>query len=105
LDAFVERMCQDAETEFAEAEAADDIVDFYLKASVPGSSDAALLWSLVATLRTNDVATAEARALVTGFFTRWEEILKRKIDDPVTAEIVRLVGDGLYLRALAGLSI
>ncbi|WP_129668166.1 TetR/AcrR family transcriptional regulator [Phytoactinopolyspora endophytica] len=103
LDAFVERMCETAEAEFAEAEQAEDIVQFYLRASVPGSSDAALMWSLVASLRTNDVATAEARQLVAGFFKRWSEILHRKIPDPVMAQIVLLAGDGLYLRALADL--
>lgn len=103
LDAFVERMCGTADGEFAEAEKAEDIVEHYLRVSVPGSSDAALMWSLVASLRTNDVASQETRRLVADIFARWEEILQRRIDDPVTAEIVRLAGDGLYLRALAGL--
>ncbi|AYY15520.1 TetR/AcrR family transcriptional regulator [Actinobacteria bacterium YIM 96077] len=105
LDAFVQRMCDTAEAEFAEAEQADDVVASYLRASAPGDTEAALLWSLIATLRTSDVATAEARQLVTDFFARWEEILHRKIDDPVIADIVCLAGDGIYLRALAGLSI
>ncbi|NDL56628.1 TetR/AcrR family transcriptional regulator [Phytoactinopolyspora mesophila] len=104
LDAFVERMCRDAESEFADAEKSDDIVAYYLRASVPGSSDAALMWSLVASLRTNDVASQEARRLVADIFARWEELLRRRIADPVVAEIVRLAGDGLYLRALVGLS-
>ncbi|NED98339.1 TetR/AcrR family transcriptional regulator [Phytoactinopolyspora alkaliphila] len=105
LDSFVQRMCEAAEHEFQEAEQAEDIVAFYLRVSVPGSSDAALMWSLVASLRTNDVASSEARQLVADIFSRWEDILRRRISDPVTAEIVRLVGDGLYLRALAGLSV
>ncbi|WP_166355593.1 TetR/AcrR family transcriptional regulator [Phytoactinopolyspora limicola] len=105
LDAFVQRMCDTAEAEFAEAERAPDIVEHYVRASVPGSSDAALMWSLVASLRTNDVASKEARQLVADIFARWEKILLSRIDDPVTAEIVRLAGDGLYLRVLAGLSI
>jgi AcrR family transcriptional regulator len=105
LDAFVQRMCDAAEHEFKHAEEAEDVVAFYLRVSVPGSSDAALMWSLVASLRTNDVASSEARQLVADIFARWEEILRRRIPDPVTAEIVRLAGDGLYLRALAGLSV
>lgn len=105
LDAFVERMCETADREFAQAEQSDDIVRHYLRVSVPGSSDAALMWSLVASLRTNDVASQETRRLVADIFTRWEEILQRRIEDPITAEIVRLAGDGLYLRALAGLSV
>jgi AcrR family transcriptional regulator len=104
LDAFVERMCEHADAEFAQAEKTEDIVAHYLRVSVPGSSDAALMWSLVASLRTNDVASQEARRLVADIFTRWEEILQRRIADPVVAEIVRLAGDGLYLRALVGLS-
>lgn len=36
-------------------------------------------------------------------FNRWSELLTDYIGDPVLAEIVRLVGDGLYLSALSGL--
>ena len=33
----------------------------------------------------------------------WDAGLRREISDPVQAEIVRLVGDGIYLGALLGL--
>ena len=33
----------------------------------------------------------------------WDESLQAEIDDPVHAEIVRLVGDGIYLGALLNL--
>ncbi|WP_419150824.1 hypothetical protein [Nocardia vinacea] len=33
----------------------------------------------------------------------WSDGLDKDIDDPVRADIIRLVGDGVYLRALLGL--
>lgn len=103
LDALVQRACDTAEAEFAEAEATDDIISYYFGASQPSGSEAALIWSLVSMLRNDDAITHDARKLTTSFFARWNEIIKRRIDDPVLAELVLLAGDGLYLRALTGL--
>jgi hypothetical protein len=33
----------------------------------------------------------------------WPDGLDKEIDDPVRADIIRLVGDGVYMRALLGL--
>ena len=103
ITGLARRLAEAADAEFEQATATDDVVGFYLRASLPNSPERALFWSLLAALRTNDVASAEARRLIIYFFARWAEILTERIDDPVTAQIVRLVGDGLYLSALADL--
>lgn len=103
ITGLARRLAEAVEDEFEQAERSADIVDFFLRTSVPSSPDGAVYWSLLAALRSNDVASEEARRLVMYCFVRWAEILREHVRDPVTAEIVRLVGDGLYLSALAGL--
>lgn len=58
-------------------------------------------------MRTVDAAHDEhddevQRALVE-VLDSWSTGLDDEIDDPVRADIIRLVGDGVYLRALLGL--
>lgn len=103
ITALARRLAESAEAEFQQAVESGDVVDFFLRTSVPSSADGAIYWSLLAALRTNDIASTEARDHVIYCFVRWAQILREHVADPVTAELVRLVGDGLYLSALAGL--
>lgn len=104
ITGLARRLADNVEADFEKVRtmASDEVVDFYLQSSV-ASSDDAVYWPLLAALRTNDIASDEARELVIYCFVRWAEIIRGSVKDPVTAEIVRLVGDGLYLSALAGL--
>ncbi|MBB5791397.1 TetR family transcriptional regulator [Jiangella mangrovi] len=104
ITGLARRLADNVEADFDKTETMtpDDVVDYYLRSSV-ASSDDAVYWPLLAALRTNDIASDEARELVIYCFVRWAEIIRRNVQDPVTAEILRLVGDGLYLSALAGL--
>lgn len=103
ITGLAQRLAESSDAEFEQALASGDVVGFFLHTSVPSSSDGAVYWSLLAALRSNEIASDEARRLIIYCFLRWAEILREHVDDPVTAEIIRLVGDGLYLSALAGL--
>lgn len=105
ITGLARRLTESADAEFERAAKTDDFVGLYLQSSLPSSAEGALYWALIAALRTNDVASEEARNLVVYTFARWAELAHTHIADPVTAEIIRLVGDGLYLSALAGLPI
>ncbi|PXX62987.1 TetR family transcriptional regulator [Nocardia tenerifensis] len=63
--------------------------------------------SMLATMRTIDAAAEtaddEVQQALTEMMDNWSDGLDNEIDDPVHADIVRLVGDGVYLRALLGL--
>lgn len=63
--------------------------------------------SMLATMRTIDAATDaeadEVQQALMEMMSSWSDGLDNEIDDPVQADIVRLVGDGVYLRALLGL--
>lgn len=101
---LVQRLVQQAENEFAEARAVEGgVVRAFLATSVPQSSEAAVYWSIIAALRSNELVSEEASRLVGHVFAEWSALLKEEIGDPVLAETIRLVGDGLYLSALAGL--
>ncbi|MEU1425735.1 TetR/AcrR family transcriptional regulator [Nocardia sp. NPDC005746] len=87
------------------------VAEWYLQAPHPDDeSDAvelALYRSMLAAMRTVDApadgAQAETDRAITEVMTSWKTALDNEIDDPVRAEIVRLVGDGVYLRALMGM--
>ncbi len=64
--------------------------------------------SLMAAVRTgqsgdSDTANQRASVLLAEIFQAWEQPLFAAVDDPVQAQMIRLVGFGLYLSALAGL--
>ena len=105
LQGLTLRLSEDAEAEFAQAgKEGVDIVRYFLETSLPGSDEEmALYWSMIAALRTAEGLTSDGAEVLGRVFTRWSELLNDSIGDPVLAETVRLVGDGLYLSALAGL--
>ncbi|WP_285760529.1 TetR/AcrR family transcriptional regulator [Nocardiopsis ansamitocini] len=102
---LVRRMSDRAEEEFRECVAQPGgVVRACLRTSLPGSSEeAALYWSVIASLRSKEDLPDEARDLIHNLFAQWSTLLREEIDDPVLAETIRLVGDGLYLTAIAGL--
>ncbi|MFI7004172.1 TetR/AcrR family transcriptional regulator [Nocardia sp. NPDC050175] len=63
--------------------------------------------SMLATMRTIDAAADtevdEVQQALMEMMDSWSDGLDHEIDDPVRADIIRLVGDGVYLRALLGL--
>ena len=84
--------------------AADDgVVRTFLETSRPDSVEAEHYWAVFSALRIGIEVSDETRQLVQEVFTAWSDALHRAVDDPVLADIIRLVGDGLYLGAVLGL--
>lgn len=79
------------------------VVRTFLETSLPGSAEAEHYWAVFSALRSGIGVSDETRQLVQQVFTVWGEALRDAIDDPVLADIIRLVGDGLYLGAVLGL--
>jgi AcrR family transcriptional regulator len=79
------------------------VVKSFLEVSwVESEESAAGLWALLTALRGKGELSDEARADVLFIFNGWRDLIHEQVADPVTAEIVRLVGDGLFLSALSG---
>ncbi|QVQ53494.1 TetR/AcrR family transcriptional regulator [Spiractinospora alimapuensis] len=105
INGLVERMAAEAEELFAAApQHSGGVTGAFLEDSLPSSrEEAALYWSLIAALRSQELASPEAMGLINDIFTRWATMLREDVGDPVLAETIRLVGDGLYLTAIAEL--
>lgn len=103
---LVQRLSAEAEREFVAAEQAEEgLVRAYLEGSLPSSRrEVALYWSLIAAMRSQELASPELMHHVHEVFNRWARMLHDALPDPVLAENIRLVGDGLYLTAISGLS-
>ncbi|GAB3742497.1 TetR/AcrR family transcriptional regulator [Microlunatus parietis] len=86
-----------------ERAAQDGVVRTFLETSLPGSVEAEHYWAVFSALRSGIEVSRQTRDLVQEVFSVWSDALRAEVDDPVQADIIRLVGDGLYLGAVLGL--
>ncbi|WP_319945438.1 TetR/AcrR family transcriptional regulator [Nocardia macrotermitis] len=111
LTGLVQRLGERADDQVEHAVAQGrSLAEWHLQSpDVTNESDAlelALYRSMVAAMRTVDAHDQRANPVqqaLTGVLESWKSGLDTEFEDPVHAEIVRLVGDGVYLRALLGL--
>ncbi len=105
LAALVRRLGERADAQLADAVAGGtSVADFYLQAYDDSDEQSlALLRSAIAALRSADGQHTEVQEALIEVLRSWDDGLRREIADPVRAETVRLVGDGLFLAALLGL--
>lgn len=104
ITGLANRLTDAAESEFARARE-QGVVRTYLRTSSPESSEeAALYWAmLVAGLGGRGELSEEAEVLTHAVFERWWALLREDVRDPVLAEGIRLIGDGLFFTAVSGL--
>lgn len=105
IAAMVRRLGERSDDQRAEAaEGGTRVAQWYLQppASI-SDNEIALYRSTLAVLRSVDGKSGEIQRAVVEVMRLWDEGLRAEIPDPVTAEIVRLVGDGIYLGALLDL--
>ncbi len=102
LIALVDRHTQRSIDQMASAVAAGRSVgEVYLEMpSETWQGEASLLRSMIAIMRSDDGRDERLRAAVVKAVRVWDAPLRESIADPVQAEIIRLVGDGLLLAAL-----
>ena len=70
----------------------------YLRLSRPTTEDRAVALLVLASLRTQGSLPADIDAAI----ERWEGLIAAELGSPVRAEVVRLVGDGLFVESLFG---
>ena len=80
------------------AAARGDAAATYLRLSLPTTEDRAVALLVLASLRTRDSLPSDIDAAI----ERWEGLLAAELGSPVRAEVVRLVGDGLFVESLFG---
>ncbi|HEY5852764.1 MAG TPA: TetR/AcrR family transcriptional regulator [Aldersonia sp.] len=105
LAGMVRRLGERSDQQLAEGvESGESVAEWFLQ--LPGASDTtelALFRSMLAVMRSIDGPHSEVQEALSQVLRSWDSGLRREIGDPVQAEIVRLVGDGIYLGALLGL--
>jgi AcrR family transcriptional regulator len=91
-------------TDMAEATNTMGPARAYLQYSLPSDeTEGGLFTSLIAAVRTGSDIDPRAAELLADIFRAWEEPMRAAVSDPVRAELIRLVGNGVYLSAIAGL--
>ncbi|MFW0873406.1 TetR/AcrR family transcriptional regulator [Rhodococcoides corynebacterioides] len=118
MAAMVRRLAERAERKRLQAaDAGASLAEWYLSPPVTPSTsrrtddtvpdddalEIALFRSTLAAFRSTDGAPGAVQDAVVEMMGMYDRVLQDEFDDPVHAEIVRLVGDGLYLAALVGL--
>ncbi len=78
----------------------------FLETSVPDPVEARQYWAVITAVRADpEDVSEEARTILAAVFDDWSERLRADVADPVLADIIRLVGDGLYLATVTGLPV
>ena len=69
-----------------------------LRLSLPTNEDRAVALLMLASLRTRDSLPDDIDAAI----KRWEGLITAELGTPIRAEVVRLVGDALFMESLLG---
>lgn len=104
LEGLVERLAALAETEIAQARAHGSAARWYLENALPGP-DTGLYWSVIAVLKSADGTNPELGAKVRKVFGSWSDLVRAEVADPVLAETICMIGDGVFLNAVLGFQI
>lgn len=75
-----------------------DAAATYLRLSIPTTEDRAVALLVLASLRTQDSLPGDIDAAI----ERWEGLIATELGSPMRAEVIRLVGDGLFVASLFG---
>ncbi len=103
FDALTERLRADTAANLARVDSLGAVRAF-LETSCPTADEARNYWAAFAAVHSGSTEVSPAaRATVTEVFEVWSAHLRAAVPDPVLADIIRLVGDGLYLAAVIGL--
>jgi AcrR family transcriptional regulator len=91
-------------TDMAEATGTVGAARAYLQYAIPADdAEAGFFTSLIAAVRTGPDTDDQAAELLADIFRAWEAPMRAAVRDPVQAELLRLVGNGVYLSTIAGL--
>ena len=100
-DGLIARALSDTDTALREAAAAGRAAREWLRLSVPDEDQRQVWAGLLATFRLVG-ADAALPPQLAEHEERWQQLLLDELGDPLHAEVVRLVGDGLLLQSLTG---
>lgn len=101
---LLEQVRDNVDAEMTARASSGDAARAFLEYAAPSSDEeSGFFTSLLAAVRTGQDADPRALAVLAESMLAWENPMRAAVADPVQAEIIRLVGNGLYLSAVAGL--
>ena len=83
-------------------ESPEGIARYYLRTSVDDPAAGSELYRLMIALYKLSTTEPRAAATTRECMATWQTALTEELGDPLTAQLVAVVGDGIYLRAVVG---
>lgn len=96
-EAVLRRALERVDAEMSAAAQHGRAAETYLRLAAPSDEDRAAALVMVTTLRRGEGSPQPA---VHEAVTRWQSMIAEELGDPVRAQVVRLVGDGLFSESL-----
>jgi AcrR family transcriptional regulator len=101
VHALAARAVDAMDAALAEAAGEGRAAEAWLRLSAAGEPQPDATRALLSLVRVTGTGAPDLPPLVREAVVRWRALLADELGDPVRAEVVRLVGDGLLLQALA----
>ena len=95
------RALHDADVASARA-SAEGVARYYLRTSVDEAASGSELHRVMVALYKLSTTEPRAAAVTRACMATWQEALTEELGDALTAQLVAVVGDGIYLRAVVG---
>ncbi len=103
---LIDRLDATAQEELTQIRTPREMVRWYLDTSVPGETeDKELSQSVLAVLRSAGAGNDEIRERIRKLYGQWGNEVRKVVKNPVLADAIVLVGDGVYINTLLGLAV
>ncbi|ANZ39850.1 hypothetical protein BBK82_31185 [Lentzea guizhouensis] len=102
LHGVIERAVRMADERLTAAAESGSMAAEWLRLSMPDEHERRLYRAMLSMLRVSAMGDLDLPRGVDEAVHRWERMLEEELADAARAQVVRLVGDGLFLNALTG---
>ena len=102
VDGLARQALDEVDVVMEAAAAEGRAAETWLRLSVPGPDEAALYRAMMVAFRAVEAGNQGVIELAGAATSRWQDLLHAEVGDPTQALIIRLVGDGLLMNAVAG---
>jgi AcrR family transcriptional regulator len=102
VDGLAGQALDEVDAAMREAAATGNAASAWLRLSVPTGDDLELFRAIAIAHRALEAPGAATVAAADEATARWERMIADEVGDAVRARVIRLVGDGLAMNALAG---
>lgn len=102
VDGLIVRAVRAVNQEMRQAAEQGRAAETWLQLSLPDPGELDLFRAMLVALKALGSGENQLSTVLAEATQRWDDLLRKELGDQARARIVRLVGDGLFLNALAG---